>query len=924
MGGKYVRERKKNSIKYIIEMNDIYILSILSFILIRYLNRDILKICLETISLSLLWIFTYSKRYDKTFSQDNFINILRVNSIALMFLFSFDISGLEIQNSQMIMLIILVINVCISIYVTTYDKGEIDKKISILLCLIPIVLDFTIRAAFGEIINVNFIVMMSGIMLAAFNIYNVYFLLDKQCIHYKATKSLTAMSTILTILGFLFSMRITIINNDLLKDILYILLYSHIYGSYSYSSKNSIIYPYIELFSRNEKLDKNSQHMNKINIAIQKDIIIQNKLKNYIEQREGLLRQALDNMPCILMITDHEFNIIYTNNYFKEEFNFKVDSFYEVIDLIDKGRIKNNNWKEKLNENKVYISTIQMNDRIYSLNITNNESDNSYLIALSDTTNEIKMGRQIQSINENYEKIILNTPYPVLVIKLNKDKSKSIVVSINRKFEGIFGFTLDEMKGITLEDYIDLLEVDFFDNNCYKRIKLDKNKKVGIISNLYESKSIVNLVVKDKYGNEYIEEVSIGNCFYGDDRFKLLTFRNVTSEVEIFKSINSEKVIYQKLIDSIPEATLLEDLETSKVIHSNKAFRTMFGIVDGVSEDICQKYRNKIMKKHVNNIHMGGEDKSIYLVNEKNDIKEIKLISKTLVFDNRIRKIRIIKDIGARKELEKIKTVLNRQRKYDKMKMEFYVNMSHELKTPLNNIYSSIQLIESLYRKNKISDKQGVIKNHIKITKQNMFRLLRLIENIINISQVKSEIYKIRSINFDIIDITERIVESISGYAKSKNIDLVFDTEEDVLNVGLDPESIERIILNLLSNAIKFTRDGGEILINIQKIDNYVEISIKDNGVGIEEEKLMDIFERFKQIENSDIHNEFGSGIGLFLTKSLVEIQNGKIDIKSEVNKGTEVIVSFPIKEVEEEVSEDTNYDDNIEKFEIEFFDIYK
>ncbi|OJT77761.1 hypothetical protein BM530_05900 [Clostridioides difficile] len=258
------------------------------------------------------------------------------------------------------------------------------------------------------------------------------------------------------------------------------------------------------------------------------------------------------------------------------------------------------------------------------------------------------------------------------------------------------------------------------------------------------------------------------------------------------------------------------------------------------------------------------------------------------------------------------------------MKMEFYANISHELKTPLNNIYSSVQLIENLYKKGKIIDFQDILKEHIKITKQNMFRLLRLIDNIINISQVKSDIYKIKAVNFDIIDITERIVTSISSYAKSKGIDLIFDTDEETVMVGLDPESIERIILNILSNAIKFTLEGGEILVGIYKKDETVEIIIKDTGVGIDKEKLNDIFNRFKQIENSGISNEFGSGIGLCLTKSLIEIQNGKIYIDSKVGEGTSVKIIFPIKEVVEEVYDNSNYNDNIEKFEIEFFDIYK
>ncbi|HBG3255624.1 TPA: HAMP domain-containing histidine kinase, partial [Clostridioides difficile] len=406
--------------------------------------------------------------------------------------------------------------------------------------------------------------------------------------------------------------------------------------------------------------------------------------------------------------------------------------------------------------------------------------------------------------------------------------------------------------------------------------------------------------------------------------FKLLTFRDITKEINILRTVNEQKIIYEKLLDVIPEAIFLEDLSTSRVLYTNRAFRELFGISSDVLGVTTQKYRNILVKKYINNLNIGEREKSIHIVNENNHIKEVKMISRTLYFGQKRSRVRIIKDLSVQRESERLKKALIKQRQYDQMKMEFYANISHELKTPLNNIYSSVQLVENLYKKGKIIDFQDILKEHIKITKQNMFRLLRLIDNIINISQVKSDIYKIKAVNFDIIDITERIVTSISSYAKSKGIDLIFDTDEETVMVGLDPESIERIILNILSNSIKFTLEGGEILVGIYKKDETVEIIIKDTGVGIEKEKLNDIFNRFKQIENSGISNEFGSGIGLCLTKSLIEIQNGKIYIDSKVGEGTNVKIIFPIKEVVEEVYDNSNYNDNIEKFEIEFFDIYK
>ena len=531
---------------------------------------------------------------------------------------------------------------------------------------------------------------------------------------------------------------------------------------------------------------------------------------------------------------------------------------------------------------------------------------------------------EIRNINKDYENIILNIPSPILVRSAEGGIKKNKVISINKKYEKSFKCVSSDLVDMTLEQYFETFNIDFFDNREFKRLNLTQEKKAEIVSYNDTANCIVNFVMSDSEGEEHVEEVRVGDYWSDNKLFKLLTFRDITKEINILRTVNEQKIIYEKLLDVIPEAIFLEDLSTSRVLYTNRAFRELFGISSDVLGVTTQKYRNILVKKYINNLNIGEREKSIHIVNENNHIKEVKMISRTLYFGQKRSRVRIIKDLSVQRESERLKKALIKQRQYDQMKMEFYANISHELKTPLNNIYSSVQLIENLYKKGKIIDFQDILKEHIKITKQNMFRLLRLIDNIINISQVKSDIYKIKAVNFDIIDITERIVTSISSYAKSKGIDLIFDTDEETVMVGLDPESIERIILNILSNAIKFTLEGGEILVGIYKKDETVEIIIKDTGVGIDKEKLNDIFNRFKQIENSGISNEFGSGIGLCLTKSLIEIQNGKIYIDSKVGEGTNVKVIFPIKEVVEEVYDNSNYNDNIEKFEIEFFDIYK
>jgi signal transduction histidine kinase len=145
--------------------------------------------------------------------------------------------------------------------------------------------------------------------------------------------------------------------------------------------------------------------------------------------------------------------------------------------------------------------------------------------------------------------------------------------------------------------------------------------------------------------------------------------------------------------------------------------------------------------------------------------------------------------------------------------------------------------------------------------------------------------------------------------------------------IACDPEKIERIMLNLLSNAVKFSKSGGRIEVNLYNKDEKVLISVKDNGIGIPEDKLGVIFERFRQVDKSLTRNHEGSGIGLSLAKSLVEMHGGTIFVKSEIGKGAEFVVELPtavlLKEEPRCSAGNSGKKDNFEKVSIEFSDIY-
>ena len=280
-------------------------------------------------------------------------------------------------------------------------------------------------------------------------------------------------------------------------------------------------------------------------------------------------------------------------------------------------------------------------------------------------------------------------------------------------------------------------------------------------------------------------------------------------------------------------------------------------------------------------------------------------------------------DITKRKEIEEEKQKLEEAIQLESIRNEFFGNISHEFKTPLNIILGIVQLIDKNIDSDNIT-KENLLR-HVNIMRQNSYRLLRLVNNLIDISRIDIGYYNLQSSNYNIVKVIEDITLSIAEYIKHKKINLLFNTDFKEIILACDPDKIERVMLNLLSNAIKYTDDGGNIQVSLNKVNNDVIISVKDSGVGIPKDKLELIFDRFGQANSILSRRCEGSGIGLSIVKSIVQMHGGKIEVFSEVGKGTEFVFNIPIKILEEEnvILTCDNKDYHIEKCNIEFSDIY-
>jgi signal transduction histidine kinase len=265
---------------------------------------------------------------------------------------------------------------------------------------------------------------------------------------------------------------------------------------------------------------------------------------------------------------------------------------------------------------------------------------------------------------------------------------------------------------------------------------------------------------------------------------------------------------------------------------------------------------------------------------------------------------------------------------FDQLKSQFISNLSHEFKTPINVIYSTIQLIESLQDSNGYNDFKNKTLKSMKGIRQNCYRLMRLVDNMIDVTRYDAGHLKFNPYKIDIISVIENISLSVVKFTEHKSVTIIFDTEVEEKEFYCDPYMIERIVLNLISNSLKFTDEGGFIYVNLYDREDKVIISVRDTGIGIPEDKLSIIFDRFRQVDTSLNRNHEGSGLGLSIVKALVDAHKGSIAVNSAIGIGTEFVIELPsIVNCEETKENDKPLFDSrshtIQKIEIEFSDIY-
>ena len=483
--------------------------------------------------------------------------------------------------------------------------------------------------------------------------------------------------------------------------------------------------------------------------------------------------------------------------------------------------------------------------------------------------------------------------YFIIVYSMNYnmsyDEEDFIIYNWAKDLNGVYIDVCESCNDLKLNDkkaIIGKRDLDLWETSDIRKFRQQEN---NVISNRNVKTFYQTLRKKD--GNKIYLESTIWPII--DDNDNIIGTRGFSLEINdklVFeKSLEQNEENFREITKYSDSVFIIRDMERATYV--SPAFRNVF---EDSPEDLYKDFKKlyeyfKRVEWNDYNIEFDFDQcnegtEKVKLDNGKEKWIWYKFLPIKDSKGNISKRVGILTDVTEKKKIEEEK---------NQLKLDFFANLSHELRTPINLISSTVQLIKLNLTKLSPQDANKFYK-YMDIMEMNSLRLVRLINNLLDSTRVEAGYISFNPINADIVAFIEDICESIVEFTEFNSMHLIFDTNVEEEVVLFDPDIIERTMLNLLSNAVKFNKKNGNIYVNLHIKGDKIKISVKDEGIGIPKEKANCIFGRFEQVESKNRMEKQGSGIGLYLVKSLVSLHGGTIKVNSKVGQGSEFIVVIP------------------------------
>lgn len=399
-----------------------------------------------------------------------------------------------------------------------------------------------------------------------------------------------------------------------------------------------------------------------------------------------------------------------------------------------------------------------------------------------------------------------------------------------------------------------------------KIFKQAQNVALQVDSPILSSKIEYNLMVIAYGRKEYAKSIGIGEKLSANPNFLNLdmlvkVYRRMSlsyGELGDYHNAHKMALEWYKYSDSLYERDMLE-----------------------LSNDLEAKYQNEQKVKEIN------------LLESRQVIQSLQL-NKRLIERNAIIVFTLVMLIlaGLLFNQYRIKQKANKRLKeLDQLKSNFFANISHEFRTPLTLIKGPIEQLEQNF------DEKLSMEN-VKMIRRSANRVLNMVNQLLDLSKMDQGNLKLSPTEGDVYRCLRAACSSFNSHAAQRGIDYKVLIPQETLWTSFDRDKTDNIVYNLLSNAFKFSNKGSSITFIASYHKGFLQILVSDSGMGIPEEKLPYIFDRFYQVDDSDTREQEGSGIGLSLTKDLVELMDGTITVESAINIGTEFRIQIPLEEI--------------------------
>lgn len=458
------------------------------------------------------------------------------------------------------------------------------------------------------------------------------------------------------------------------------------------------------------------------------------------------------------------------------------------------------------------------------------------------------------------------------------DKDGKIIFA-NAAAEKMTGYRFSEMFNQTPRLWGGLMSKQFYAD-------LWKNNKEGLTTN-------AEIINRRKDGTIY--EVMSHISPIKDVEERVIGF--IATEEDITQIKLSESIARKKekqflqLTERISEVFLIRELKPlEKILYVSPAFEMIWGVT--------RKALYKDNKLWNNFVHKDDRKRINEVINRLNNgIEKYDIEYRLQMQDGTIKWIHEQGELISEEAGEKIKVVgvardITKEKEVDKVKTEFVSLASHQLRTPLTAIVWNLEMLMGSGSENLTAEQQSKLQTIYHCTKH----LTELVNDLLNVSRLETGKLKITAELLSFEKFVESVIAEIDTMTENKKCEIIFSKPEtEMEKLLIDKELMREVIVNLISNAIKYSnKTTCQIKLKLEKINDEVEFSVRDNGIGIPKEEQSKIFERFFRAENAIKVHGVGSGLGLYLVKMIVEKSGGKIWFESEIGKGTIFYVRMP------------------------------